>query len=116
MRDTESALAGEFPTIRPLMDAAVAAFDQCCVARADGSGIGRQGRQVLGRELQGACDQAQQASAFGGLGHVQDDRAALILSIEAQVEAHTLMMSTNNIFSPSNGAPIEPISCYTQRR
>jgi DNA-directed RNA polymerase subunit beta' len=30
----------------------------------------------------------------------------LPLSIEAQVEAHTLMMSTNNIFSPSNGAPI----------
>ena len=30
----------------------------------------------------------------------------LPLSIEAQVEAMTLMMSTNNIFSPSNGAPI----------
>src|SRR4051812_22530225 len=30
----------------------------------------------------------------------------LPLSIEAQVEAHTLMMSTNNIFSPSNGSPI----------
>ena len=30
----------------------------------------------------------------------------LPLSIEAQVEAHTLMMSTNNIFSPANGAPI----------
>ena len=30
----------------------------------------------------------------------------LPLSIEAQVEAHTLLMSTNNIFSPSNGAPI----------
>jgi DNA-directed RNA polymerase subunit beta' len=30
----------------------------------------------------------------------------LPLSIEAQVEAHTLMMSTNNIFSPSNGNPI----------
>ena len=30
----------------------------------------------------------------------------LPLSIEAQVEAHTLMMSTNNIFSPSSGAPI----------
>jgi len=30
----------------------------------------------------------------------------LPLSIEAQVEATTLMMSTNNIFSPSNGAPI----------
>ena len=30
----------------------------------------------------------------------------LPLSIEAQVEAHTLMLSTNNIFSPSNGAPI----------
>ena len=30
----------------------------------------------------------------------------LPLSIEAQVEAHTLMMSTHNIFSPSNGAPI----------
>jgi DNA-directed RNA polymerase subunit beta' len=28
----------------------------------------------------------------------------LPLSIEAQVEAHTLMMSTNNIFSPANGA------------
>ena len=28
------------------------------------------------------------------------------LSIEAQVEAHTLMMSTHNIFSPANGAPI----------
>src|SRR5690606_10568506 len=27
-------------------------------------------------------------------------------SIEAQVEAHTLMMSTNNIFAPSNGRPI----------
>ncbi len=30
----------------------------------------------------------------------------LPLSIEAQVEAHTLMMSTHNIFSPSNGSPI----------
>ncbi|MDA7978053.1 MAG: DNA-directed RNA polymerase subunit beta' [Pirellulales bacterium] len=30
----------------------------------------------------------------------------LPLSIEAQVEAHTLMMSTHNIFSPANGAPI----------
>ena len=30
----------------------------------------------------------------------------LPLSIEAQVEAHTLMMSTNNIFSPANGRPI----------
>ena len=28
----------------------------------------------------------------------------LPLSIEAQVEAHTLMMSTNNIFSPANGS------------
>jgi len=30
----------------------------------------------------------------------------LPLSIEAQTEAHVLMMSTNNIFSPSNGSPI----------
>ncbi|MEI8372932.1 MAG: DNA-directed RNA polymerase subunit beta' [Planctomycetota bacterium] len=30
----------------------------------------------------------------------------LPLSIEAQVEAHTLLMSTNNIFSPASGAPI----------
>ncbi|HUG93142.1 MAG TPA: DNA-directed RNA polymerase subunit beta' [Planctomycetaceae bacterium] len=30
----------------------------------------------------------------------------LPLSIEAQVEATTLMMSTNNIFSPADGAPI----------
>ena len=30
----------------------------------------------------------------------------LPLSIEAQVESHTLMMSTNNIFGPSNGKPI----------
>jgi DNA-directed RNA polymerase subunit beta' len=30
----------------------------------------------------------------------------LPLSIEAQVEAYTLMMSTNNIFSPANGNPI----------
>ncbi|MDA7950046.1 MAG: DNA-directed RNA polymerase subunit beta' [Pirellulaceae bacterium] len=30
----------------------------------------------------------------------------LPLSIEAQVESHTLMMSTNNIFAPSNGKPI----------
>ncbi len=30
----------------------------------------------------------------------------LPLSIEAQVEAHTLMMSTNNVFAPSNGKPI----------
>ena len=30
----------------------------------------------------------------------------LPLSIEAQVEAHTLMMSTNNIFGPANGRPI----------
>ncbi|QDT24105.1 DNA-directed RNA polymerase subunit beta' [Gimesia chilikensis] len=30
----------------------------------------------------------------------------LPLSIEAQVEATTLMLSTNNIFSPSDGAPI----------
>jgi len=30
----------------------------------------------------------------------------LPLSIEAQVEAHTLLMATNNIFSPANGTPI----------
>jgi DNA-directed RNA polymerase subunit beta' len=30
----------------------------------------------------------------------------LPLSIEAQTEAHVLMMSTNNIFSPANGQPI----------
>jgi DNA-directed RNA polymerase subunit beta' len=30
----------------------------------------------------------------------------LPLSIEAQAEAHVLMMSTNNIFSPANGTPI----------
>ncbi len=30
----------------------------------------------------------------------------LPLSFEAQVEAHTLMLSTNNIFSPANGKPI----------
>ena len=30
----------------------------------------------------------------------------LPLSIEAQVEAHTLIMSTNSIFSPSSGAPM----------
>ncbi len=30
----------------------------------------------------------------------------LPLSVEAQVEAHVLMLSTNNIFGPSNGAPI----------
>src|SRR5262249_28262988 len=30
----------------------------------------------------------------------------LPLSIEAQVEATVLMMSTNNIFSPANGSPI----------
>jgi DNA-directed RNA polymerase subunit beta' len=30
----------------------------------------------------------------------------LPLSLEAQVEAATLMLSTNNIFSPANGAPI----------
>ena len=30
----------------------------------------------------------------------------LPLSIEAQVEAHVLMMATNNIFSPSNGSPM----------
>jgi DNA-directed RNA polymerase subunit beta' len=30
----------------------------------------------------------------------------LPLSIEAQVEAHTLIMSTNNIFSPASGTPI----------
>ncbi len=30
----------------------------------------------------------------------------LPLSIEAQVEAHTLMLSTHNIFSPANGKPI----------
>jgi len=30
----------------------------------------------------------------------------LPLSVEAQVEAHTLLMSTNNIFSPANGSPI----------
>ena len=30
----------------------------------------------------------------------------LPLSIEAQVEAHTLLLATNNIFSPANGAPI----------
>jgi DNA-directed RNA polymerase subunit beta' len=30
----------------------------------------------------------------------------LPLSVEAQAEAHVLMLSTHNIFSPSNGAPI----------
>ncbi len=30
----------------------------------------------------------------------------LPLSLEAQVEAHVLMMSTNNIFGPANGSPI----------
>ncbi|MFH0982121.1 MAG: DNA-directed RNA polymerase subunit beta' [Planctomycetota bacterium] len=30
----------------------------------------------------------------------------LPLSVEAQAEAHALMMSTNNIFSPANGSPI----------
>ncbi len=30
----------------------------------------------------------------------------LPLSVEAQAETHVLMMATNNIFSPSNGAPI----------
>ena len=30
----------------------------------------------------------------------------LPLSVEAQAEAHVLMLSTNNIFSPANGAPI----------
>ncbi len=30
----------------------------------------------------------------------------LPLSVEAQAEAHVLMMSVNNIFSPSNGSPI----------
>ncbi|MGD9127768.1 MAG: DNA-directed RNA polymerase subunit beta', partial [Planctomycetia bacterium] len=30
----------------------------------------------------------------------------LPLSLEAQVEAHTLLLSTNNIFSPANGSPI----------
>jgi len=30
----------------------------------------------------------------------------LPLSIEAQTEAHVLMMATNNIFSPANGSPI----------
>ncbi|QDT53492.1 DNA-directed RNA polymerase subunit beta' [Caulifigura coniformis] len=30
----------------------------------------------------------------------------LPLSIEAQVEAHVLMLATNNIFSPANGSPI----------
>ena len=30
----------------------------------------------------------------------------LPLSLEAQVEAHTLMLSTNNIFTPANGSPI----------
>ncbi len=30
----------------------------------------------------------------------------LPLSIEAQAETHTLMMTTNNIFSPSNGSPM----------
>src|SRR5688500_2731601 len=34
----------------------------------------------------------------------------LPLSIEAQVEATVLMMSTNNIFSPANGNPIIPPS------
>ncbi len=32
----------------------------------------------------------------------------LPLSIEAQAEAHTLMMSTHNIFSPANGSPNTP--------
>ncbi|MGB7581872.1 MAG: DNA-directed RNA polymerase subunit beta', partial [Sedimentisphaerales bacterium] len=30
----------------------------------------------------------------------------LPLSVEAQTEAHTLMMTTNNIFSPANGSPM----------
>ena len=30
----------------------------------------------------------------------------LPLSVEAQVEAHTLILATNNIFSPANGSPM----------
>ena len=30
----------------------------------------------------------------------------LPLSVEAQAEAHVLMLSTHNIFSPANGNPI----------
>jgi DNA-directed RNA polymerase subunit beta' len=30
----------------------------------------------------------------------------LPLSFEAQIEASTLMLASNNIFSPANGAPI----------
>ena len=30
----------------------------------------------------------------------------LPLSVEAQTEAHTLMMTTNNVFSPANGSPM----------
>ena len=30
----------------------------------------------------------------------------LPLSVEAKAEAHVLMLSTNNVFSPANGAPI----------
>jgi DNA-directed RNA polymerase subunit beta' len=30
----------------------------------------------------------------------------LPLSVEAQVEAHTLIMATNNVFSPANGSPM----------
>ena len=30
----------------------------------------------------------------------------LPLSLEAQIEAHVLMLSTHNIFSPANGNPI----------
>jgi len=34
----------------------------------------------------------------------------LPLSIEAQVEATVLMMSTNNIFSPANGSPLSVLA------
>ena len=37
------------------------------------------------------------------------------LSLEAQLEARVLMMSTNNILSPSNGKPIITKSGYSFR-
>ena len=37
---------------------------------------------------------------------MRSNGSSCLLSVEAQLEARTLMMSTNNILSPANGEPI----------
>jgi DNA-directed RNA polymerase subunit beta' len=58
--------------------------------------------------VEGNAIRSTRWSASGFNADFDGDQMAvhLPLSVEAQVEAHVLMLSTNNIFSPANGGPI----------